>query len=374
MTLMNVFIPKEITFNSFLAISIFYFFVVFAWWWKNVKLFDYPNWRQPLLVLFIIIHLLFAYDGGDYFSYYERIREHDLSGIEPIYSLIAKSVHYNYLLFRLLIWGSALLVFMITAKRFKLDPYKTAYILYVLYFSTFDYARVSLAMAIYTFGISFLCLPKNGWKVCSYLIGFLFIGCSVIFHRSMVFPVLASAMAFVPLNKKNIILVIIAFFASVPLLNYGFNLISSGQFFSNQDINQKISDYAVQSFQEGFSIYEWIRRGLQYATFFVPFIFISFMFHKSEVIENDGFLPTVRLFKVTFGILLLAVSTLMVDLESFIVFYRFLFISMLPLTLLICLCRKQHLITHGQFLSFLYLSLFCSGFGVFKRLLGGNLA
>lgn len=363
---------ESLTYSTdlYLGISLFYTITILLFWKANITHFDSPTKKQPFLVLFIILHLLFAFDGGDYFHYYQYLLQRDMESMERVYTYIAEIVNYNYLLFRLIIWGGALILFQQTAKRFDLDPYRASFLLYLMFISLFSYARVSLAMAIFFYGVSFICNPLNKKKILSFLLGGGLIVISIPFHKSMLFTALATLMVFVPINRKSIIPFLLLFSLSTPLLKLLFNTFITPEYILNEEIIERVSILQSVTYGDsitGFSRYEWIRRFLEYSTFFIPFILLTFRLIKTRLLDLTS--PVTKLYKVTLGIFILALSTYMMQFGNFILFYRYLYMAMIPVTLLVFYCRQHRVLSESQFMIVILLCLACKFFGVFKLLI-----
>lgn len=355
------------------SIGCFYGIVILLFWRRNITLFDTFHSRQNVLILLVFIHLLFAFEGGDYFHYYQNVAKHDMDKEEQVYHIIAALVGYDYLLFRTVVWGGALFFFIKTAKRFGLDAYKTVFLLYTMYFTVFDYARASLGMSIFFYGVSFLCVPLKNHRIYSVLIGYGIISISFFFHKSMMLASLSTIMLLVPFNKKALIVMLVLFAYSAPMLNrllgVSLNVVAS----SSGDINDIILHYADQEADlEGASKYEMIRKYVEFATFYVPVILISFKIFRKGLISPQH-KSMLKLFKITVALLLIATSTLMIELNTIILFYRTLFISMIPITILFCYARQHRLVSSKTFTIIVIICILNVFFNYSKRFLGGNL-
>lgn len=348
-------------------------FIVFSFWKKNVRDINFASNSQKSLVIFFLLYLLFAFDGGDYFHYLYGIHTDNQERGEEIYRDIAIFVSRNYLLFRTIVWGGALTLFLLTVKRLELDIYKSAFLLFAVHISVFDYARASLAMSIYFYGISFLIKPINNGKIISVLCGVSLAALSVYFHRSMAIIIPLTFMIYMPLNKKTLIILLLLFAVSSPILNSILNSLMADDIYS-EDISSKIQSYGRSDREDkAFSTFEWIRRYIQYLTFFIPFIWITIKFYSQQFVGYVS--PTmIKLHKLTLGIILLAVSVLMTNISTFILFYRFLFMSMIPLTILWFYARRENLVSHKIYLIVLYLAVFYKLFGFLKTYIGGSFA
>lgn len=358
--------------DLYLLISVFYTITILLFWKANVKYFDKAPTRQPFLILFVLIHLLFAFDGGDYYHYNDYLLSKDMDNMERVYTYIAELANYNYLLFRLIIWGSALFLFRQTSKRFGINADKAVFILYLMFISLFSYARASLAMAVYFYGISFLCIPLKRNKVLSLLLGVGIVLLSIVFHKSMLFTALVSIMVFVPINRRGLILFLILFAFSTPLLNTLFNTFVTPAYIFDEDINERIAQLQSVTYGDsiiGFSRYEWIRRFLEYSTIVVPFLILTFRFAKLKLLSLNN--PDIKLYKVTLGILLVAISSYMIQFGNFVIFYRYLYMAIIPLTILVVQERQYKVISNSLFKGILFLCLTYKYFSIFKLILSG---
>ena len=293
---------------------------------------------------------------------------------EPFYQYLAAYIGYNYILFRTIVWGAALFFFFQTAKRFGLDPYKTSFLMYSMFITIFDYARATLGMSIFFYGLSFLCIPLNRGKIFSPMVGGLFILSSILFHNSMALLIAMTFLAFIPLNKKILFLLIIVVIPLIPRLGDIFGLILNvfwGR--SGGDLTDKVAVYSEQVADlEGASVFELFRRYVEYTTFVAPFVIITpiVLSNKQKTFQSTGIK---RLYKVTFGILILALFLLFVT-DTVILFNRTLFMTMIPIVIIWEYARQNKLISYFMFKSIVCLCLLQVFFNYSKRILGGNLS
>lgn len=179
-----------------------------------------------LVWVLVVVFLLFAYWDTDYFSFREIFYTSlNKDFRDPMYYYLSFISLNSYTVFRFLIWGVALLLFYKTVKRFNLPLNYSAFIFCVFFLLTFSYARVSLGMAMYFYGVSRLLVSSHKNKVTDLFVGMLFIICSYWGHRSMLVPILMTPILFVELNKKTVYLFILigVFFSSLaPVILSGF--------------------------------------------------------------------------------------------------------------------------------------------------------
>lgn len=372
---MYSFIPEVTTIRLLLIIGFFYGIVVLSFWRQNIIRFDIPHRPQYLLILLVIIHLLFAFEGGDYYGYHESVaKNYWVVEQEQIYPILSKILGNDYLLFRLVVWGGALGLFMLTVKRLGFEVSKAVYLLYVMYFTLFDYARATLGMALFFYGMSFWCLPIKKHKIMStIIIGPAIMCCSTLFHHSMVIACAISWIVFIPMNKKILATLIVLFIMSTPILMSLYERLIMMALSSTSSTASKIIEYANQNteFTENTSTFELIRQLVEYATIITPLILISYKFFDKKNTSRLH-IAMQRYFKIALGFVLVAFSMLMVS-NTFILFYRFLYISFIPVLLLFFYSRKNGIINKKIFKSVIIVCLLQVFFNYSKRILGGNI-
>lgn len=371
---MGTLFPQDITVALLTVVIVYSLAVLILFWRNNITRYDKTHHAQPLLLLMVLLHILFPFEAGDFYHTMEALHYKDFHAMEPVYERIAMLVGYDYVIFRIVIWGSAFFLFLMTVKRFGLDIYKTVFLLYAMFIGIFDYARASLAMSIFFLGFSFFCRPIRNHRFFSSILGLLVMLCSLPFHTSMAVPLVATVILLVPFNKKTIIAGLVLLIFSVSFLNGLLSMVIDHAIGGDGRLNEQIIGYASQVTEaESYSKLEWIRRWVEYATFFIPVIILGYKFFLES---NRPVVPSaiLKLYKMAFAIQISAVLTLMVNLGSFILFYRFLFISMLPVTILFSFGRKEGIVSPKLYKAIVVLALMGIYFGYSKMLLGGNLS
>ena len=153
------------------GLSVFFVFLytlfVVLYYRKNVTNFSFQKNRGDfLMILFavVLIIIVAASDQSDWFAYQRIVKDYDFTPgayhhMEPIYGFIIRIVNRNYLLFRIIVWGGAFLLVGLTFKRFEINQNVSIFLLVTAFLLTFNYARATLAMACYYYGLSFLIKP-----------------------------------------------------------------------------------------------------------------------------------------------------------------------------------------------------------------------
>ena len=356
------------TWETFIAIHVYFIILIVIYWKRYTSEYGdstQSKWFEWLFLLYCI----FAFDGGDFYNYYLLIREDSLEHMEPIYHIIVHAVNNNYILFRLIVWGGALFFFKKAIKRFNLDYNRSLFFLFAVFISVFDYARASLAMSIFFYGLSLVLLPGSN-KLRSFILGLLFMISSVFFHNSMIIALAASLLLLVPVNGFTVVLIIILFYITSSVFAPALRNLVDAELFT-ASLNEKIEGYSFQEYQDSFSLYEWIRRYMQYATFFIPYFIVAIkMYFKN--IEVPAYIR--RLSAIILGFLLVSISVLLIPNLTFVLFYRILFMSMIPILIVFCYFEQNGLISNKTYKFILLLGIASFLFGFVKRVVGGNLA
>lgn len=166
----------------------------------------------------ILVFCLYAYWDTDYFTFAQTFYSFNkLHGYrDPLYYYLSFFTLGSYTLYRLLIWGGALLLYKKSLERFNVPLNLSAFIFAVFYLLTFSFGRISLGIAIYLYGVSIL-LNAKSYKVSNYICGVIIVLCSYLGHRAMALPILLTPIILLKLNKKYIAIIIICGFILIRL-------------------------------------------------------------------------------------------------------------------------------------------------------------
>lgn len=330
---------KEETVGTSLYCLLIYLLIVGKNYSQGLKFpYDRPvskstiNWTLFFIGFFFVTHCL----KGDFFHMMEHISNYSfIQGTynygEDIYPKIGLLVNKNYFLFRTIVWGGAFCLFCITAKRMNVPVYYAALLLLATHSIIFAYSRATAAMAVYFFGLSFLSNPIKNKKWLSYLLGCIIIYSSMEFHRSAIIMIIMTLMIFIPLRKWSFVLLLIL----IPLLTTVFkNFLMDFAIAESTDemVAKKIQHYSEREVQYGIS--GVIISTLEYASFYIPFIFVSINILFKNIIKSIP-ISIIKLYKVACGLTLISVLFMLLG-STYITFaYRILFMSMIPMTLIV---------------------------------------
>lgn len=301
------------------------------------------------ILLFILTHLM----QGDFFHLMRIVQDYDFTpGAynygEKVYGWITRLVNRNYLLFRFFVWGLAYLLFYLTSKRFGISPIYTIAVLFATHVITFSYARVSLAMALFFYGASFLCKPAKNHFL-GYLLGVLLILTSRYFHNSAVIMIVMISMLIVPLKKWSFILAFLLIAVFSYILRDYFSIYAST--LDDSIISAKIYAYSDQKVEGGLA--SQILNLLEYSSFLLPFfICILHAFKKNNIQRMP--ISILRLMKITFGLVLVAFVFLMFGPGYRTFFYRILFMTMIPLAIMVPILYNKGIISYSNYMICLF--------------------
>ena len=187
--------------------------------WKGFKEpYSLRPWRRYLMILISLAFCLFSFWGTDWFHYAEMYMnlvymDGFNTSLEDVYYYIANYLAPNYLMFRLVVWGTALYLMCLLMKHASAQGDLILCFLCTVWLIYFGYGRVSLAYTSMYLGGLIIYKPINGKVLLSLMLGSLLLIASLFFHKSSVYGVALTLLAFLPkmLNKRTFLLLLIAY-------------------------------------------------------------------------------------------------------------------------------------------------------------------
>lgn len=320
---------------------------------------NYPTYKRLLFLFGVAIFAITCFINGDFYNYQEMVHDYDFSiyatnHAEPVYGYIIRFIDRNYLLFRIIVWGGGMFILTKTISCLGLDDYKVMYYLMTSYILTFSYARATLAFSIYFLGLALVCKPIKKTLV-SRLIGLVLIAASYFFHHSMIIAIVITPILILPFDRITIILGVFLIPVIFSLFSNVFNsVLSSGEFLDNEELVDQIAYYAERTTEainwKG-RIYEWSN----YASFFLPLIIVTY---NGYFRKNGAFPFYIEVFyKIAFSLTLIAVMFLFLDIDGKVFFYRILFMTFIPLSIVVYYTAEKQVISRKSYLFLLYVGL-----------------
>ncbi|MDE6295979.1 MAG: hypothetical protein K2M03_07940 [Muribaculaceae bacterium] len=325
-----------------------------------------PN---PNLTLFMavatFIYLLTYFIDTDYFHYEALVQDYsqrEVFHVEPVYGLIAWIVGYNYTLFRVVVWGSALFLFCKTVKITDTNLNHALYTLFVIFIGTFAYARATLGMCFAYCGIALFVQNPPGVKK---IFGLCLLFCSIIFHNSMAVIIGVGLLSLiVPLNKKTLFISLIFTVAGALAITQLFISILTQNQIGDAYVMSKLYTYTSGNMEDDpTTMLGKIRYFLAAAAYYlgVYFCLRSIFKRKSKGLAVSKMEEVFT--KCALLIILISTLLLFLPLGVNVFAYRIRYMAMIP----ICICLT--LMTDRREISFGKYSL-CMIFGTLSMLMG----
>ena len=337
-----------------------------------VYAYRYKRQSTPITWSLILVFLLFAYWDTDYFSFRQMFHTSLENFRDPLYYYLSLVSFDSYTFFRLIIWGSALFLFKKTTDRYGIAPNIAAYVFAIFFLLTFSYARVSLGMAMYFYGLSFLIKPHSTNKFWGFVWGLTFVCCSYFGHRSLLILIALTPLAIFELDRKKLLIlggigIILSGFAATLLSD----LISGS--LSVSDTMGAAGEAAEQYANIEIEMeYNWkfaLMRNLRFYSIYIAMAYIAWKVSFSKAAKFVA--PEIkRLATISCAILLFSVSFLLApSWGADIIGYRYLYMVGLPICTIIAYFACNKLISKKTVSLLLLLAfLYSEGF-IFGKIL-----
>lgn len=178
----------------------------------------------------ILLFCLFSFWGADWFgyqSYFELAKNSYYANIpmEEFYIWLVEKACGSYIVFRLVVWGSSIIFFCLTARNLRCNVGLILFFFCNIYLIYFSYARVTLAISMMFYGYSCLWTARNSKKILTIIWGLFWIFLSFFFHKSAILGISSIILAiFVErMGKISLKLLLVSFPIIVFLLNTFFS-------------------------------------------------------------------------------------------------------------------------------------------------------
>ena len=299
----------------------------------NNRLTNYATW------FFIAIFCIFAVWNGDYISFGKQFLQMswDSEYKDYLYPYLSVFAFKSYNIFRFFIWGTATFLVFRLAKEYNVSTNVMAFVFPVVFLLLFSYARASFAMALFFTGLTFII--KRG--VVKGLVPALILYCiAFMAHRSMLVLIAFTPLAFIKLTKTKILFLI----PVLIILALSMNSIISSVLGADAMQGEGLESFnnTSNTYMNGKStvVYNW-KYGmvtlLQNSSFFIIDMFLIWKIVIKRVAVPD---EIKKLLSFTTFVLLFASFFLFIGLFSNqlglnIVGYRFLFMTGIPLTIML---------------------------------------
>ena len=271
----------------FVSISIVLFIICFLCFYvlKNRK-FEF-NFLNIIGLICVYIFSIFGFYDTDFFHYKQIFDENLVERkanlhLENIYLLLINFIDNSYILFRIIIWGGALSLFICTIKRLQLKLNTTIFFFICIFLIKFSYSRVALAISMLFYGISFFVIPNRN-KLFSYFLGMLLLILSFFLHKSAVFglAILVLSILSIRLNKKIFLIFLLLFPIAIYLSNNYLYEYILNMFPESTDLLYvtTIQNY-MHAAEKSYGVSGIILNTFQYTTYYLIFLLCIITFIK----------------------------------------------------------------------------------------------
>lgn len=340
---------SEHTLGNVLFCTIFYVSFVTLYYGRYVnKALLQETKTNYTLMLGALLLIITACIDTDWFHYRDMVHEYDLSyGTlnygEPVYRGIVKLVDKNYLLFRIIVWGSAFVMALTAFRRFDINVNTAVFFLIAVFLIKFNYGRATLGMASYYLGLSFLIIPLKQSRFISLLLAAVFLLGAYEFHHSMLLLIVLTPMVLVPIDKPVVVVIaIVALPVIASFINSNLFLIDR---LENEYISDKMGNYLEREGGAA-NIFGIIQSIMSYGAFIAPILIDSVAISRNRKMIHTSVL---KIYRIAISIALVAVSFLLMNLDSSLFVYRILYMSFIPLSIITVYLFEHHFLSKKNY-------------------------
>ena len=309
-----------------------------------------------LIVLYFAAYAVFYCVNPDYFRYRNWLNFPFLMDFhkEQVYAFLimfCRSLPFDYPfeVFRLIVWGGGVLLVLYTSRMYRsiLMPGLTVLFLFAFFSGTFCYARASLAMAVFYMGVSLYLWGKNRWKQ---ILGLGLAVYSYFFHHEMIIGIAALPCLWMSFEKKKMIkfslIILVIIIVGLTYINSNLDLMEN--IFGADELVDKMEQLNEKE-QRVFRLSTFI----SYLNVFFPFYLITKLFYRHKRLPK----PIVGIYRITFGLLLATIAFFVVSGPRSVYTYRVLYITIIPMAIMMTYCYNQGYFKKHEFAIMLLLAV-----------------
>ncbi len=167
----------------------------------------------------MFVFVLFSFWGQDWFHYleaYPELYQGNPGHMEDVYVWIAQHLSIGYFSFRFAVWGTGLILLLLTIERLPLKEDLIILFFGAIWIIWFSYARVSLGLALGFYGLAVFYHPYR-IKSLSKILAIAAIAVSFFFHKSAFVLIIAIVLTIMTLrfNRQLFFLILVI---SIPFI------------------------------------------------------------------------------------------------------------------------------------------------------------
>ena len=321
--------------------------------------------RTTLLFLGLLLFALTSFVGDDFFHYYEFMHEYrgqvfgdQEIGLEAFYQYLISFIDGNYFLFRLVVWGGSLVLITCAARKFETNLYHTLFLILAGYIITFSYARATLAMAVFSVGAVLISAASEHnikKQILPTILGLIIIACSMYFHRSML-PMFAISLSWIllpwkrQLTRFSLLLAPIFIVICSYIMKTAFEeLFTIANSVEDESGTLLRAEYYTEQNSVVNNLNGYIRLAFHYAVFYVPFFIISGTISSKGAVQKMD-TRCIWLYQIIYLIFIFATSFLFMEVDMGTLLDRYLYMSFIPMSILIASMKDSELLSKRQYL------------------------
>lgn len=202
---------------------------------------------------------VFAFHTGDFAHYAELViyikKWGDITHLEGFYVWLARLLHGNYFLWRLVVWGCFFYLLYLTLKKLHRDNFLSLFLFCSILLPMSVEGRYVLGLMLFIYGFVSSLSSRGKEKFFSILL----LLCSYFLHRSIVLLFFLIPLSFVRLNRKRIIILILLFPVFVYVFNVAVEMVLGGDGF----ITSLIDESARRSYIEEEQTVQQASKGIE---------------------------------------------------------------------------------------------------------------
>ena len=310
------------------------------------------------LVFFMIFAVYYCLDG-DYYRYKIHVEKasdiYRPDTIEYVYQRLAFYINGNYNLFRLIVWGGAIILMSISTKLMRVNVLFMLMSIFVIYYEKVVYARATMGMSIYFLGLCLLLYCLDRKKIVFVVAAIAIIIISIFFHRSMIFLIALTPTLVVPLENKKMRALMVVFLAFIALALTQIDFLSE-LMHNDEEYDTKYDKYNSHILGGRWaidSIKSLVSNLFSYTLFYLPFFYIS-----SSITKYGSQIPLLirRLYRINFSVIAISTSFFILYGGINVFFYRTLYMCMIPICILLSYCSKVRIISRKKMQSILIIA------------------
>ena len=320
----------------------------------------------------LLIFCLYAFWDTDYFSFASNFYNGLEDFRDPLYKYISYLSFDSYIIFRFWIWGTALVLVYLTAKKFRLNTNIMCYVFTIFFMLTFSYARVSLGMALYFFGLSYIIVDKGSKVKNIPLVAVSFV-LAYMSHRSMLLPIILTPFVFWKITKRKLILLLSLSPVVIVFIKFLLGSLITKLLVGNSgEFANSAQGYLSSEITMKFN-WKWeLITTLRYWSFYIATIYTIWYFYFRKKVQECP--PEIKsLISITLSIETIAIAILIIGgnelLGLWVIGYRYLYMTGIPICIIITYMYQTKLLSDKALKFILLPSLLYAELFIFGKIL-----